>query len=96
MLPERTCETCTHYRTEAMGDYGSGPSEVTCALYEKHPDRFASDPAENDDFPFSDAPECYEPDFWTTEFANDLDGSQERLDVAYERFKAFMDHGHPL
>lgn len=101
-IPERTCENCTHYVSEALGDYGSGPFEERCALYDNDPKKFVklsgitSDPEEDDRFPYSEAPDCFEVEFWRTEFAHDLDGSQERLDEAYERFKAFMDQGHPL
>ena len=101
-MPEKTCETCKHYISEALGDYGSAPYEERCSRYDNDPSKFAKltgitgDPEEDKRFPYSEAPCCYEAEFWHTEFAHDLDGSQERLDAAYERFKAFMDHGHPL
>ena len=99
---KRTCETCTHYISEAMGDFGSGPFEERCGRYDSDPLKFMKltgitcDPEDDKRFPYSEAPCCYEAEFWCTEYAQDLDGSQERLDDAYERFRAFMDHGHPL
>ena len=99
---KRTCETCTHYISEALEDDGSGPFEERCGRYDSDPLKFMKltgitcDPEDDKRFPYSEAPCCYEAEFWCTEYAQDLDGSQERLHDAYERFRAFMDHGHPL
>jgi hypothetical protein len=85
-----------------VGDYGSGPHEIRCARYDKNPETFATisgittDPEKDEDFPYAEAPGCYEVEFWQTDFTNNLDGTQENLDVAYDRFRAFMDLGHPL
>lgn len=103
MLPDKACENCSHYYCDAMGDYGSGPYEIGCREYDRDPEGFKKltgidgDPGELDNFPFgTDAPPCYEVEFWCTDFANDMDGSQEKLDAAYERFKAYVEQGHPL
>ncbi len=95
-LPERTCETCTHYTCEAMGDYGSGPFEVRCRLFDREPDRFKVDPEDDENFPYDPAPDCYELEFWHTDFANDLNGSEEQLNEAYLLFRAYLDQDHPL
>lgn len=85
-----------------MGDYGSPPYEIGCRLYDRDPEAFPSvsglkgDPGDDDNFPFDDAPPCYEPEFWHTDFAEDLDGSEESFEAAYQRFRAFLDQGHPL
>lgn len=102
MLPDRECGTCAFYYCDAVGDYGSPPYEIGCRKYDRDPKAFKAesglpdDPAELDGFPFLDAPPCYEVEFWYTDFAENLDGSQESLDAAYERFRAYLDQGHPL
>ncbi len=85
-----------------MGDYGSGPYDIGCRKYDNDPEAFAAktgidgDPGDSDDFPFNDPPPCYEVEFWCTDFANDLNGSEEQLNDAYLLFRAYLDHGHPL
>ena len=102
MLPSQACETCTHYYCDAMGDYGSPPYEIGCRFYDNDPEGFkaksgiSDDPGDHEDFPFNDAPGCYEVEFWHTDFCNDLDGSEERLNEAYALFKAYLDEGTPL
>ena len=95
-MPERTCETCTYYRCEALGDYGSGPIELGCRLYDTEPERFKRDPEDDPHFPYDPAPDCYEVEFWCTDFAEDVDGSDASFDAAYQRFRDFLDKGHPL
>ena len=102
MLPNRECGTCTHYYCDAMGDYGSPPYEIGCRRFDRDEKAFVEvsgitgDPGDRDDFPFEDAPPCYEVEFWHTDFCLDVDGSQASLDAAYDRFRAFLDQGHPL
>ena len=88
MMPSRECATCANYRCYGVGDYGSPPYEVYCTEDDSMED--------NPDFPFTPAPACYTPDFWQTEFAKDVDGSESSLDEAYQRFRAYVDQGVPL
>ena len=104
MLPDKACENCSFYYCDAMGDYGSGPHEIGCRKYDNDPEGFkaptgiSDDPGELERFPFigDEVPPCYSVEFWCTEFANDMDGSEERLNAAYERFRAFLDNNEPL
>ena len=88
MLPERTCENCDCYRCYAVGDYGSGPYEIYCTKVD--------DKEDDEDFPHTPAPDCYEPNFWLSAFANDVDGTEEGLDNAFKRFRAYVEQGVPL
>jgi hypothetical protein len=95
-----SCEQCTYYVDDSEPE---GPQGLyACESYHdgrldellKQPEMDGNipicDPSEDEAFPYDPAPLCFELDFWCSEFAKMVDGSDESLARAYKAFEESM------
>ena len=74
-----SCQTCVHFGEERDGDYGQIFCGYTC---NEHPN-FQNLRS----FPFKKKKDCHVLDFWHSEFANGLDGTEENYAKAIDRWR---------
>lgn len=95
-LPKKACQNCSRYACEGMGEYGTWPYDEYCRLFDAEPEEFKKisgiiiDPRDDEDFPYEKAPPCFRHEFWLSPFAEEVDGSEESLERAYEKFDKFL------
>lgn len=78
------CSTCAAFRHESDGEYG----EIFCGYYCDNEDRPGNERLTNlKSFPFKKEQRCWQPDFWQTKFADEIDGTDETHDSAAYHFR---------
>ena len=91
-----TCEQCAYFYDDSEPEGPSG-QYICLSYHDGRQEKLAaegldgeiplSDPWEDEAFPYDPAPPCFELDFWHSEFAKMVDGTDESLARAHKAFE---------